>query len=64
MVIFPKTEKIFISLQTRKQPYIYDVYIEGGCQSIKFFNQPKIMSHFVPTIPVFPDMILNERCLG
>ena len=31
MVIFFKTEKKFISQQTRKGPYIYDVHMEGEC---------------------------------
>ena len=31
MVIFAKTEKKLISGQTRKGPYIYEVYMEGGC---------------------------------
>ena len=30
MVIFSKTEKKFISQQTCKEPYIYDVHIEEG----------------------------------
>ena len=30
IVIFSKTEKKFISQQTRKRPYIYDVHMEEG----------------------------------
>ena len=35
MVVFCKTEKRFISQQTRRGPYIYDVHMEWGWGSLK-----------------------------
>ena len=37
MVIFSKTEKKFISKQTRKGPYIYDAHMEEGWEGVSKF---------------------------
>ena len=34
---------------------------EGG---VILFYQSKLMSRFLPVIPVSPDITLKERCLG
>ena len=58
MVIFSKTEKKFISQQTCKGPYVYDIHMEGGwlhggrvlkfltCLQILLFLNKRSVVHF------------------